>query len=55
MGGKAIRRDKSRYKLGGLEWKDAEMAAAVANWALYALSFNAAGKTSKAGLRTKGV
>jgi hypothetical protein len=54
-GGKAIRRAKSGYKLGGLEWKDSVMAGAVANWALYSMSFKAAGKTANAGLRIQGV
>ena len=54
-GGKAIRRSADGHKLGGLEWKDTEMAAAVANWSLDALSFKAAAKTSNAALRRKGV
>jgi len=55
MGGKEIRRAKSGHKIGGLRWKDTEMAGAVANWSLYSVSFRAAGKTTNAGLRTKGV
>ena len=54
-GGKAIRRAKSGLKIGGLEWKDSVMAGAVANWALYSMSFKAAGKTANAGLRIQGV
>jgi hypothetical protein len=54
-GGKAIRRSKSGKKIGGIEWKDCEVAGAVANWALNALSFKAAGKTSNAGLKKKGI
>ena len=54
-GGKAIRRGKSGKKIGGMEWKDTEVAGAVANWALNSLSFKAAGKTTNAGLRNKGV
>jgi hypothetical protein len=53
-GSKAILRAYSgnKLELGGLEWKDTEMAGAVANWALLSLSFKAAGKTIYTGLRT---
>ena len=55
IGGKAIRTSASGKKIGGLRWKDHEMASAVANWSLLSLSFRAAGKTTNAGMRTKGV
>ena len=53
-GGKAIRRDKSGCKIGGLGWKDSEMAVSVANWSLNSISFKAAGKASNFGARAKG-
>jgi hypothetical protein len=54
MGDKTIRRARSGSKLGGLGWKDSEMAVSVANWSLNKLSFKAAGKNSNFTARAKG-